>query len=119
MAPMSDRADLAHKAIAPRSIRCFVLTVSDTRTEDTDASGVTFRVTAMDHLRSMAVCVSGPERVTSSRVMANQIGLPALQAPKRSMPKVLMATTAMLSFISFWRAAAVVLNSSTSFPATS
>jgi len=39
MAPMSDRADLAHKAIAPRSIRCFVLTVSDTRTEDTDTSG--------------------------------------------------------------------------------
>ena len=70
-------------------------------------------------LRSMAVCVSGPERVTSSRVMANQIDLPALQAPKRSMPKVLIATTAMLSFISFWRAAAVVLNSSTSFPATS
>ena len=42
--------------------------------------------------------------------MANQIDLPALQAPKRSMPKVLIATTAMLSFISFWRAAAVVLN---------
>src|SRR5262249_44348855 len=32
------------------------------------------------------------------------------QTPKRSMPNVLIATTAMLSFISFWRAAAVVLN---------
>src|SRR5271156_6513802 len=32
-------------------------------------------------------------------------------APKRTtLPKVLIATTAMLSFISFWRAAAVVLN---------
>jgi molybdenum cofactor biosynthesis protein B len=28
-----------HKARAPRSVRCFVLTVSDTRTEDTDTSG--------------------------------------------------------------------------------
>jgi molybdopterin adenylyltransferase len=28
-----------HRAAAPRSARCFVLTVSDTRTPDTDASG--------------------------------------------------------------------------------
>jgi molybdenum cofactor biosynthesis protein B len=28
-----------HKADAPQSIRCFVITVSDTRTTDTDASG--------------------------------------------------------------------------------
>jgi molybdenum cofactor biosynthesis protein B len=28
-----------HKAEAPRTIRCFVITVSDTRTEATDASG--------------------------------------------------------------------------------
>jgi molybdopterin adenylyltransferase len=28
-----------HKAEAPRSVRCFVLTVSDTRTADTDKSG--------------------------------------------------------------------------------
>jgi len=28
-----------HKAHAPASVRCFVLTVSDTRTADTDASG--------------------------------------------------------------------------------
>jgi amino acid transporter len=32
------------------------------------------------------------------------------QATKRSAPNVLIATTAMLAFISFWRAAAVVLN---------
>jgi molybdopterin adenylyltransferase len=36
MAPMSD---LEHKAQAPRSVRCFVITVSDTRTEETDISG--------------------------------------------------------------------------------
>jgi molybdenum cofactor biosynthesis protein B len=28
-----------HKARAPRSVRCFIVTVSDTRTETTDASG--------------------------------------------------------------------------------
>jgi molybdenum cofactor biosynthesis protein B len=28
-----------HKAAAPRSVRCFVITVSDTRTEDTDSGG--------------------------------------------------------------------------------
>ena len=37
--PMPLRADAEHKAAAPRSIRCFVLTVSDTRTEATDTSG--------------------------------------------------------------------------------
>jgi molybdenum cofactor biosynthesis protein B len=29
----------AHKAQAPRSVNCFVITVSDTRTEDTDTGG--------------------------------------------------------------------------------
>ena len=28
-----------HKARAPQSVRCFILTISDTRTEDTDTSG--------------------------------------------------------------------------------
>jgi molybdenum cofactor biosynthesis protein B len=36
MAAMS-QAD--HKARAPQSVRCFVVTVSDTRTDDTDTSG--------------------------------------------------------------------------------
>jgi len=30
---------IEHKARAPRAVRCFVVTVSDTRTEETDASG--------------------------------------------------------------------------------
>src|SRR5215510_3519630 len=42
--------------------------------------------------------------------MSKQAVLSASHAPKRSLPNVLIATTAMLSFISFWRAAAVVLN---------
>lgn len=33
------RADIEHKSHAPRVVRCFVLTVSDTRTEDTDTAG--------------------------------------------------------------------------------
>lgn len=32
-------ADREHKAQAPRSVRCFIVTVSDTRTEATDTSG--------------------------------------------------------------------------------
>jgi len=41
--------------------------------------------------------------------MATQVQL-STHATTRSIPKVLIATTAMLSFISFWRAAAIVLN---------
>jgi molybdenum cofactor biosynthesis protein B len=37
--PLSSGAPLEHKAMAPRSVRCFVVTVSDTRTEATDRSG--------------------------------------------------------------------------------
>ena len=33
------RPDAEHKALGPRAVRCFVLTVSDTRTEATDTGG--------------------------------------------------------------------------------
>jgi len=36
---MASSADAQHKAQAPRSVGCFVITVSDTRTEATDSSG--------------------------------------------------------------------------------
>ncbi len=36
---MPPRADVEHKNAAPHSVRCFVITVSDTRTEETDTSG--------------------------------------------------------------------------------
>src|SRR3989449_1015649 len=42
--------------------------------------------------------------------MSKQLDLPTSQPARRSMPNVLVATTPMLAFISFWRAAAVVLN---------
>ena len=36
---MPGRTDLEHKASAPSRVGCYVVTVSDTRTEDTDAGG--------------------------------------------------------------------------------
>lgn len=36
---MPARTDLEHKATAPKSIGCYVVTVSDTRTEETDTGG--------------------------------------------------------------------------------
>src|SRR3954465_10573448 len=39
MAPNPARSDLEHKASAPASVGCYVLTVSDTRTDATDTGG--------------------------------------------------------------------------------
>ena len=36
---MPPRTDVEHRKVAPQWVRCFVITVSDTRTEETDASG--------------------------------------------------------------------------------
>ena len=36
---MPARTDLEHKASAPASVGCYVVTVSDTRTEETDTGG--------------------------------------------------------------------------------
>jgi len=36
---MAVRTDLEHKAAAPKSVACYVITVSDTRTEATDTGG--------------------------------------------------------------------------------
>lgn len=36
---MAARSDVEHKAQAPKSVRCYVVTVSDTRTEETDTGG--------------------------------------------------------------------------------
>jgi amino acid transporter len=55
----------------------------------------------------MAVFLLGRARL---RGAMSQVELPAQPRARRAAPNVLIATTAMLSFISFWRAAAVVLN---------
>ena len=36
---MTSMSEAEHKARAPQSVHCFILTISDTRTEETDASG--------------------------------------------------------------------------------
>ena len=36
---MATRPDAEHKALAPTSVRCYIITVSDTRTEATDTGG--------------------------------------------------------------------------------
>ena len=36
---MAPRPDAEHKALAPASVRCYIVTVSDTRTEETDTGG--------------------------------------------------------------------------------
>ncbi|HXC31913.1 MAG TPA: amino acid permease [Verrucomicrobiae bacterium] len=41
---------------------------------------------------------------------SNHISQPPKSAQTRALPRVLIATTAMLAFVSFWRAAAIVLN---------
>jgi molybdenum cofactor biosynthesis protein B len=73
MAPTSDQA---HKAAAPASVGCFVVTVSDTRTDDTDTSGRAI----VDLLRAAGHRVAGrtivrddPEQVrgTVSRQLVN------------------------------------------------
>jgi molybdenum cofactor biosynthesis protein B len=45
-------SELEHKAIAPASVRCYVVTVSDTRSERTDASGAAIAalLTAAGHV---------------------------------------------------------------------
>ena len=60
------RPDAEHKAQAPRSIRCFVLTVSDTRTEATDTGGRTIAdlLTAAGHqVIGRSIVKDDPQRV--------------------------------------------------------
>ncbi|NSL51294.1 MogA/MoaB family molybdenum cofactor biosynthesis protein [Calidifontibacillus erzurumensis] len=40
---------LEHKKEAPKSVRCMVITVSDTRTEETDKSGALMRTLLQEH----------------------------------------------------------------------
>ena len=69
-----------HKAEAPGSIRCFVLTVSDTRTEDTDASGraIADLLTGAGHaIAGRAIVKDDPAKVRE--VMTHQLANPDVQ----------------------------------------
>jgi molybdenum cofactor biosynthesis protein B len=80
MAPMSERADALHKASAPQSIRCFVLTVSDTRTEATDTSGraIADLLAAAGHIvADRAIVKDDPDQVR--RTIRQQLAKPDAQ----------------------------------------
>jgi molybdenum cofactor biosynthesis protein B len=66
-----------HKAEAPQSVRCFIVTVSDTRTTDNDASGkaIAEALTAAGHVvTGRAIVRDDPELVhaTVERHLADQ-----------------------------------------------
>ena len=67
------RPDVEHKAIGPTHVRCFVLTVSDTRTEATDASGraIADLLTAAGHtVTGRAIVKDEPTLVREHRAQA-------------------------------------------------
>jgi molybdenum cofactor biosynthesis protein B len=77
---MPQPADVEHKAAAPRSIRCFVLTVSDTRTADTDTSGraIAELLTAAHHrVTGQAIVKDDPDQVRL--VIREQLAAPDAQ----------------------------------------
>jgi molybdopterin adenylyltransferase len=66
--PAPDAVPADHRATAPRSIGCFVLTVSDTKTPETDTSGTLIRelVTAAGHtVAGHAIVKDEPAQVTA------------------------------------------------------
>jgi molybdopterin adenylyltransferase len=76
----SSRAADSHRADAPASVRCFVLTVSDTRTEGTDTSGraIADLLTAAGHVvAGRAIVKDDPDAVRTAIV--RQFGTPDVQ----------------------------------------
>ncbi|HXH07217.1 MAG TPA: molybdenum cofactor biosynthesis protein B [Vicinamibacterales bacterium] len=66
-----------HRADAPRSVRCFVLTISDTRTEATDTSGraIAELLTAAGHaVTARRIVRDDPDEVTLQLVRELQSG---------------------------------------------
>jgi len=62
-------SDAEHKAAGPARVRCFVVTVSDTRTEDTDRSGAAI----VDLLTSFGHVVEGRTIVKDEPVLVRDI----------------------------------------------
>jgi len=76
MDPRNPGSDVAHKALAPPFVRCFIVTVSDTRTEESDTSGRTIAdlLTAAGHeVAGRAIVKDDPDLVrgTIERQLAN------------------------------------------------
>lgn len=70
-----------HKAHAPRSVGCFVLTVSDTKTPETDTSGAVIRerLEAAGH-RVVGAAIVRDEPAEVQRVIRDAAADPAVQA---------------------------------------
>jgi molybdenum cofactor biosynthesis protein B len=69
-----------HKATAPTSVTCYVLTVSDTKTPDTDTSGTVIRelLTAAGH-RVAGSAIVRDEPADVARLVREACGNPAVQ----------------------------------------
>lgn len=76
-----DATPQEHKASAPRSIGCFVLTISDTKTPATDTSGAVIRelLTAAGH-RVVGSAIVRDEPAEVQRVVREACGHPEIQA---------------------------------------
>src|SRR5688572_3290991 len=83
--PMSD---VEHKSKAPASIRCFVLTVSDTRTETTDTSGSAI----VDLLTLAGHTVVGKAIVKDDPVHVRDIVMGQLTSDARTGAQVVITT---------------------------
>jgi molybdopterin adenylyltransferase len=73
-------SDAEHKARAPQSVRCFIVTVSDTRTESTDQSGdaIVDLLTAAGHaVAGRAIVKDEPELVRGA--IERQLAHPDVQ----------------------------------------
>ena len=77
----ADRVPLEHKATAPRAIGCFVLTISDSKTSETDTSGALIRerLTGAGHtVIGHAIVRDEPTQVTA--VIRTGCADPAIEA---------------------------------------
>ena len=78
---MAGRTDLEHKAAAPVRVGCYVITVSDTRTEDTDTGGraIAEILTAAGHdLVGRTIVTDDPDLLRDA--IGRQLANPAVQA---------------------------------------
>ena len=78
---MADRTDLEHKAAAPARVGCYVITVSDTRTEDTDTGGraiVELLGAAGHEIVGRTIVKDDPEQLRDA--IGRQLANPAVQA---------------------------------------
>lgn len=78
---MKDATPQEHKAHAPASVGCFVLTISDSKTPDTDTSGALIRelLTASGHrVAGHAIVRDEPEQVTA--VIRSGCAAPSVEA---------------------------------------